>query len=193
MYKSIRMADARYADSVVGSPDYMAIETLRGQSYSYSVDYWSLGCILFECVPLSLPRFLVTTGPRLTLVPPRCRFLAGFPPFSGASPDETWLNLKNWQRVLRRPSYHRPEDLIFNLSDLGWDAITRLIAPKESRMSSLDDVKRHGFFAGVEWDGLRDRKAPFIPALDSEIDAGYFDDVRPLSPLLIVVLFPAQT
>ncbi|GAA5930799.1 hypothetical protein JCM3775_003871 [Rhodotorula graminis] len=151
LYKSIRMADARYADSVVGSPDYMAIETLRGQSYSYSVDYWSLGCILFE-------------------------FLAGFPPFSGASPDETWLNLKNWQRVLRRPEYTRPEDLIFNLSDLGWDAITRLIAPKESRLSSMDDVKHHGFFAGVDWDGLRDRKAPFIPALDSEIDAGYFDD-----------------
>ncbi|GAA5915785.1 hypothetical protein JCM8208_003885 [Rhodotorula glutinis] len=151
LYKSIRMADARYADSVVGSPDYMAIETLRGQSYSYSVDYWSLGCMLFE-------------------------FLAGFPPFSGASADETWLNLKNWQRALRRPMYTRPEDLIFNLSDLGWDAITRLIAPKESRMSSMDDVRRHGFFAGVEWDGLRDRKAPFIPALDSEIDAGYFDD-----------------
>lgn len=72
IYKSIRMADPRYvgnfytefpgswkvgltelldggkADSVVGSPDYMAIETLRGSSYSFSVDYWSLGCILFE-------------------------------------------------------------------------------------------------------------------------------------------------
>lgn len=53
IYKTLRLADARYADSVVGSPDYMAIETLRGQSYSYSVDYWSLGCILFECVALS--------------------------------------------------------------------------------------------------------------------------------------------
>ncbi|TNY23251.1 AGC/NDR protein kinase [Rhodotorula diobovata] len=151
LYKSIRMADARYADSVVGSPDYMAIETLRGQSYSYSVDYWSLGCILFE-------------------------FLAGFPPFSGATPDETWLNLKNWQRVLRRPHYTRPEDQIFNLSDAGWDAITRLIAPKETRMSTMDEVKRHAFFGGVGWEGLRDRKAPFVPALDSEIDAGYFDD-----------------
>ena len=50
LYKSIRMADPRYADSVVGSPDYMAIETLRGQTYTTSVDYWSLGCILFEWV-----------------------------------------------------------------------------------------------------------------------------------------------
>lgn len=62
IYKTLRLADARYADSVVGSPDYMAIETLRGQSYSYSVDYWSLGCILFECVPrrLSLSPFIIT-------------------------------------------------------------------------------------------------------------------------------------
>lgn len=48
IYKSIRQADLRYADSVVGSPDYMAIETLRGHTYTFSVDYWSLGCILFE-------------------------------------------------------------------------------------------------------------------------------------------------
>ncbi|GAA5918223.1 hypothetical protein JCM6882_003016 [Rhodosporidiobolus microsporus] len=151
LYKSIRMADARYADSVVGSPDYMAIETLRGQSYSYGVDYWSLGCILFE-------------------------FLAGFPPFSGATADETWTNLKNWSRVLRRPHYDRPEDRIFNLSDEGWDAITCLINHKERRMSTLDQVRAHAFFRGVDWPTLRDRRAPFIPALDSEIDAGYFDD-----------------
>ncbi|GAA5991766.1 hypothetical protein JCM10908_001131 [Rhodotorula pacifica] len=151
IYKTLRLADARYADSVVGSPDYMAIETLRGQSYSYSVDYWSLGCILFE-------------------------FLAGFPPFSGATPDETWTNLKNWQRVLRRPHYDRPEDLVFNLSDDGWSAITCLIAHKDRRMSSLDQVKQHPFFRGIDWDHLRERKAPFIPALDSEVDAGYFDD-----------------
>ncbi|ORY88965.1 kinase-like domain-containing protein [Leucosporidium creatinivorum] len=151
IYKSIRMADPRYADSVVGSPDYMAIETLRGQSYSFSVDYWSLGCILFE-------------------------FLAGFPPFSGATAEETWANLKNWQRCLRRPHYDRPEDRIFNLSDRGWGAIVALIAHKDRRISTMDQLKVHPFFEGVPWDNLREQKAPFIPALDSEIDSGYFDD-----------------
>jgi cell cycle protein kinase DBF2 len=100
MYRSIRQAEPRYADSIVGSPDYMAPEVLRGKAYTYSVDYWSLGCILFE-------------------------FLAGFPPFSGGTPEETWANLKNWTKVLRRPEYDRPEDLIFNLSDTAWDAVTR--------------------------------------------------------------------
>ncbi|EIN13270.1 kinase-like protein [Punctularia strigosozonata HHB-11173 SS5] len=151
IYRSMRAADARYADSIVGSPDYMAPEVLRGKPYTYSVDYWSLGCILFE-------------------------FLAGFPPFSGGTPEETWTNLKNWTKVLRRPEYDKPEDLIFNLSDVAWDAVTRLIAHASVRYSSLEQIEKHPFFAGVKWKDLRSIQAPFIPALDSEIDTGYYDD-----------------
>ncbi|KZT58543.1 AGC/NDR protein kinase [Calocera cornea HHB12733] len=151
IYKSIRAQDARYADSIVGSPDYMAPEVLRGKAYTYSVDYWSLGCILFE-------------------------FLAGFPPFSGATPDETWANLKNWQRVLQRPHYDKTEDLIFNLTDTAWDAITRLIAPAQTRISNLRDLTVHPFFSPAPWSDLRSKQAPFVPTLDSEIDTGYYDD-----------------
>ena len=123
----------------------MAPETLRGQSYTFSVDYWSLGCVLFE-------------------------FLAGFPPFSGATPDETWLNLKQWQRVLRRPVYEREQDLIFNLSDVGWSAIVSLIADKSRRLSTIEEVRAHPFFAGVAWSTLRQTPAPFVPALDSDVE-----------------------
>ncbi|KAK4700663.1 cell cycle protein kinase DBF2, partial [Phenoliferia sp. Uapishka_3] len=91
-------------------------------------------------------------------------------------PEETWVNLKNWSKTLRRPHYDRPEDRIFNLSDVGWSAITSLIQTKDRRLSTLDAVKAHPFFANVDWAGLRDSKAPFIPALDSEVDSGYFDD-----------------
>lgn len=172
IYRSIRNTDPRYADSIVGSPDYMAPEVLRGKPYSYSVDYWSLGCILFE-------------------------FLAGFPPFSGSTPEETWTNLKNWSKVLRRPHYDNPEDVIFNLSDIAWDAVTRyfvfcfrvmtiltnrvglnirLIAHASVRYSSLDQLKSHPFFKSAKWDNLRAVRAPFVPALDSEVDTGYYDD-----------------
>lgn len=123
------------------------------------------------------------------------RFLAGYPPFSGATPEETWANLKNWHKTLRRPHYDRPEDRIFNLSDNGWSAIIQyalhtrlnawcllifpsfsLINDKSRRTSTLDEVKQHPFYAGVQWKVLRDTPAPFIPALDSEVDTGYFDN-----------------
>ncbi|KAF9261855.1 AGC/NDR protein kinase [Marasmius fiardii PR-910] len=155
IYRSIRNEDPRYADSIVGSPDYMAPEVLRGKPYTYSVDYWSLGCILFE-------------------------FLAGFPPFSGGTPEETWTNLKNWTTVLRRPEYDKPEDLIFNLTDVAWDCVIQLIAHANTRYSSMAQVTNHPFFKNskpsVKWDDLRSTRAPFVPALDSEIDTGYYDD-----------------
>ncbi|KAG5339731.1 hypothetical protein C0989_003919 [Termitomyces sp. Mn162] len=151
IYRSIRNEDARYADSIVGSPDYMAPEVLRGKPYTYSVDYWSLGCILFE-------------------------FLAGFPPFSGSTPEETWTNLKNWTKVLTRPEYDKPEDLIFNLSDLAWDAVTRLISHASIRYSTLAQVRSHPFFGKAKWEDLRSVRPPFVPALDSEMDTGYYDD-----------------
>ncbi|KAK6910491.1 AGC/NDR/NDR-UNCLASSIFIED protein kinase [Kwoniella mangroviensis CBS 10435] len=150
IYRSIRMAEPRYADSVVGSPDYMPPEVLRGKTYTYSADYWSLGCILFE-------------------------FLCGFPPFSGSTPEETWANLKNWTRVLRRPVYDRPEDLIFNLTDTAWDAVTRLIANPKDRITTLDEVQSLPFFASLPFKNLRSIDAPFVPVLDGETDVGYFD------------------
>ncbi|KAI0762504.1 kinase-like protein [Fomes fomentarius] len=151
IYRSIRQQIPRYADSIVGSPDYMAPEVLRGKPYSFSVDYWSLGCILFE-------------------------FLAGFPPFSGRTPEETWTNLDKWSTVLRRPEYDAPEDQVFNLTDIAWDAITRLIAHASVRYATLGQVRDHPFFTGIKWDNLRETDPPYVPELTGEDDAGYYDD-----------------
>jgi non-specific serine/threonine protein kinase len=63
--------------------------------------------------------------------------MQGFPPFSGSTPEETWANLKNWTKVLRRPVYDRPEDLIFNLTDTAWDSVTRWV-PHLSILTSIE-------------------------------------------------------
>ncbi|KIY46408.1 kinase-like protein [Fistulina hepatica ATCC 64428] len=147
MYRSIRHDDPRYADSIVGSSNYMAPEVLRGKPYSYSVDYWSLGGILFE-------------------------FLAGFPPFTGSTPEETWTNLKNWTKVLRLPEYDQPEDLIFNLTDIAWDTIKRVSVYAASFRTQACALAP----CIIEWEDLRSVDAPFMPALDSEIDTGYYND-----------------
>ncbi|KAI7564205.1 kinase-like protein, partial [Hortaea werneckii] len=147
-YRSLREREVNYAKSIVGSPDYMAPEVLKGDEYDFTVDYWSLGCMLFEA-------------------------LAGYPPFAGATVDETWQNLKRWQHVLRKPEYEDPN---YFLSRRTWDLITRLIAPKSMRLRGIKQVQNHEYFREVRWDNLRQERAPFVPELDSETDAGYFDD-----------------
>ncbi|CAI6094035.1 unnamed protein product [Clonostachys chloroleuca] len=147
-YRNMRENDVNYAKSIVGSPDYMAPEVLRGEEYDYTVDYWSLGCMLFEA-------------------------LTGFPPFAGASPDETWRNLKHWKEVLKRPVWEDPN---YFLSNRTWNFITTCINSRSRRFSNIKDIFEHQYFAEVDWDTLRQSRAPFVPELDSETDAGYFDD-----------------
>lgn len=99
--------------------------------------------------------------------------LAGYPPFAGATVEETWQNLKRWQKVLRKPVYEDPN---YFLSRRTWDLITKLVAGKEQRFKNIKEIHAHDYFAEVDFESLRDQRAPFVPELDSETDAGYFDD-----------------
>ena len=148
MYHKLRETEINYANSMVGSPDYMALEVLEGKKYDFTVDYWSLGCILFES-------------------------LVSYTPFSGSTTNETYENLRHWKQTLRRPRLdnNRPA-----FSDRTWDLITRLIADPINRLRSFEHVKRMPYFADVNFDQLRNMSPPFIPQLDGETDAGYFDD-----------------
>ncbi|KAI0437333.1 serine/threonine-protein kinase DBF20 [Xylaria telfairii] len=147
-YQTMRENDVNYAKSIVGSPDYMAPEVLRGEEYDFTVDYWSLGCMLFEA-------------------------LTGFPPFAGSTADETWRNLKHWREVLKRPVWEDPN---YFLSNRTWNFITTCINSRSKRFSKIQDIYEHQYFSEVDWQTLRQSKAPFVPELDSETDAGYFDD-----------------
>ncbi|QRG36334.1 hypothetical protein FDK38_000669 [Candidozyma auris] len=137
------------ANSIVGSPDYMALEVLEGKNYDFTIDYWSLGCMLFEA-------------------------LCGYPPFSGRKQDETYYNLKHWKSALRRP---QTRDGRYVFSDRTWALITKLIASPSSRLRNIKQVQAQPYFSDIrDWEHLREKTPPFTPQLDNEEDAGYFDD-----------------
>jgi hypothetical protein len=52
----------------------------------------------------------------------------------------------------------------------------RCINSRSKRFANIKDIYEHQYFAEVDWATLRETKAPFVPELDSETDAGYFDD-----------------
>lgn|SRR6266850_324174 len=56
------------------------------------------------------------------------------------------------------------------------DPLPRLIAHTSVRYCTLDAVRAHPFFEVVPWNNLRGAPAPFVPALDSDEDTGYYDD-----------------
>ncbi len=47
--------------------------------YTETVDWWSMGVILFE-------------------------MLVGYPPFASETPRETWYKIQNWRKYLTIPS-----------------------------------------------------------------------------------------
>lgn len=56
---------------IVGTPDYIAPEIIKGISVSnLSIDWWSLGCLLYE-------------------------FVVGFPPFNDSSIEKIFDNIVN--------------------------------------------------------------------------------------------------
>lgn len=64
--------------STVGTPDYIAPEVLLKHHYNHSVDFWSLGAIMFE-------------------------MLFGFPPFASDTPRGTAIKILHWTENLIFP------------------------------------------------------------------------------------------
>lgn len=62
------------------------------------------------------------------------------------------------------------------VGDQKTDTVRSCINSRSKRFSNIKDIQNHPYFAEVDWEILRETKAPFVPELDSETDAGYFDD-----------------
>lgn len=133
------------AYSTVGTPDYIAPEIFIHQGYGQECDWWSLGAIMFEC-------------------------LIGWPPFCSETPHETYRKILNWQESLLIP-----DDI--HLSPEAEDLIRRLLTNAENRLGryhGAEEIKRHPFFRGVDWETIRSVDAPFIPKLRSITDTRFF-------------------
>lgn len=132
--------------TTVGSPGYIAPEVLMKKGYGIECDWWSVGVIMYE-------------------------MLCGYPPFYADDPVETCQKIIRWKEFLEFPPEAR-------LSPEAKDLIKRFLSDPFERLGihGIDEIKKHPFFRGVNWDTLRSQPAPFCPKLTSATDTSHFDD-----------------
>src|ERR1700738_2879400 len=130
----------------VGTPDYLAPETIDGTGQDRMVDWWAVGCILFE-------------------------FLYGYPPFHDESPEKVFENI-----LARRIDWPEDEDCDVSeeARDI-LNKLLMSDQTKRLGAGGADEVKSHAFFANIAWDTLFEDDTPFVPQPEHPEDTDYFD------------------
>ena len=119
------------AYSTVGTPDYIAPEVFGQHGYDETVDWWSIGVILFE-------------------------MLVGYPPFFSDEPSITCQKILHWKKTFSIP----PEaNLSPAATDILKRMITD--ADNRLGRNGAEEIKSHPFFDGVDWNTLRNLTAPY--------------------------------
>ncbi|KAK3903481.1 hypothetical protein C8A05DRAFT_32789 [Staphylotrichum tortipilum] len=137
----------------VGTPDYLAPETIKGEPQDETSDWWSVGCIMYE-------------------------FLYGFPPFHASEADKVFENILarrlHWPDESEDEVSPEAKDLINKL--LCSDPRQRLGANREEKFQSGgEEIRSHCWFSEVNWDTLLQDEAQFVPQPENPEDTEYFD------------------
>ncbi|GET90091.1 zinc finger protein kinase-like [Leishmania tarentolae] len=154
--------------SFVGSPEYVAPETIQGHVQTAAVDWWSFGVMLYE-------------------------MLAGRTPFHARNNNTIYDNILHSELVLpvlpasdntgacegsaSRPGVAEGSPKLRGFSPEAVSLLTGLLARDPSmRLQDANTIKRHPFFHGLNWEDLRRHRvpAPCIPGDMRDNDVRHF-------------------
>ncbi|KAK6543790.1 camp-dependent protein kinase catalytic subunit [Orbilia ellipsospora] len=134
--------------TLCGTPDYLAPEVVASKGYNKSVDWWSLGILIFE-------------------------MLCGYTPFwDGGSPMKIYENILRGR--VKYPAYIHPDAMDLLQQLITPDLTKRLGNLYHGSRSVLE----HAWFAEVNWERLLSKQIepPYVPPVRGGIgDASLFD------------------
>ncbi|CAO3588176.1 unnamed protein product [Absidia cylindrospora] len=146
-------------NSFVGTEEYIAPEVIKGCGHTSSVDWWTLGILIYE-------------------------MLYGTTPFKGSNRSETFGRVLHYDpKFSHQPApyqQHTPSSTCKGL-------IRRLLHKDEGRRlgsrAGASDIKAHPFFKSVNFALLRHESPPIVPLvqLPNGIDALNFRKMPPES------------
>jgi serine/threonine protein kinase len=138
--------------SMIGTPQYMAPEVLKGDAYNYMVDWWLLGCVAFD-------------------------MLTGSPPFTGNNNKKIMDKIVQSKRFLKFPYYLSLDAKEFLRKLLQANPEKRLDIDND-----FDKVKQMRFFRHIDWDALEGNSdaegphPPILPLITDPVLAENFHD-----------------
>ncbi len=145
------------AARIIGTPNYIAPEIIRGEEHTTAVDWWSFGVIAFE-------------------------MLTGTYPFPGETELEVYQRILANDIDWPSRSAATPDGEAVELSPQAIDLIKRLLDDdpmKRLGSQGTEEVKNHAFFQGIDWATLHSAKTPFTPSVSNPTDTRYFaEDLR---------------
>mmetsp|Transcript_5283 Transcript_5283/g.5782 ORF Transcript_5283/g.5782 Transcript_5283/m.5782 type:complete len:820 (-) Transcript_5283:366-2825(-) len=135
--------------TLCGTPEYLAPEIVMSKGYDRGVDYWALGCLIYEL-------YLART------------------PFQADYTNKIFQNIVAADKVLSFPRGMDPQHVTLIKKLLTVNPAFRL----GTLSGGIDDILRDPFFSTVDWTTITAQQipAPYVPPITGGLDSSNFDD-----------------
>jgi serine/threonine protein kinase len=137
-------------NSFVGTEEYIAPEVIKGEGHTSTVDWWTLGILIYEMIYSTTP-------------------------FKGANRNETFNNIMHNEVTF--PESNHYSKISSHAKSLMKKLLIKNEYKRLGVKSGASDIKTHSFFKGINWALLRNIKPPIIPKIKTSFDTSNFRNI----------------
>ena len=142
--------------ALLGTPDYISPELLNRAPHGKAVDYWALGCCMYQ-------------------------FLVGIPPFTDQSVKQIFDRIKNgtieWPEEEDGDGGDEKVEkhCLSDKNNPARIAIEKLLERDSNKRADGKFLRRNGFFREIEWENMFGTEVPFVPSPQTNDDIEIFE------------------
>jgi protein-serine/threonine kinase len=133
-------------NSFVGTEEYLAPEVIEGTGHTCTVDWWTLGILLYE-------------------------MLYGVTPFKGRTSAETFSKIRNSGLIFPK---HKLAPVSKTCKKFIKKLVVMEPKKRLGSENGASDIKSHPFFKDIKWALIRNQQPPIVPVLSGPLDTRNF-------------------